>query len=328
VDDAALLTLAATQHGLVGDAQAVKLGFSASMIRRRIRSGEWSRPLPRVLRCVGAPDSGRQAAMAAAIWAGPEAVVSHATAGVLWGLDGITTRRVHVTIPLCHNLRSPLVTVHRTSTFDPSEHTLIHDIPVTGVTRTLIDVAGSLPRDALELAIEDAFRRRLTSPDQLRRRFVELAGNGRSGSGVLRELLDSRGDAAPTGSALEVELERLLVRGGLPRPVRQHAITHSGRTIHVDLAYPDRRLAIELDSLRWHTGRAKLDNDAERRNLLHSADWALVTVTHTMVKQRARATVATVAAAYADRAHLRCTGTATGWPENANEGEGGAIGRR
>jgi len=267
VDDAALLTLAATQHGLVNDGQAHELGYSARTVRRRVESGEWQRPLPRVLRCAGAPDSGRQAAMAAVLWAGPDAVVSHATAGVLWGLDGIMTRRVHVTIPQCQNLKSPLVKVHRTSTFDPCEHTLIHGIAVTSVVRTLIDVAGSLTRDSLELAIEDAFRRRLTSPDLLRRRFVELAGTGRSGSGALRELLDSRGDAVSTGSALEVELERLLVRGGLPRPARQHAITHSGRTIHVDLAYPDRRLAIEFDSFRWHTGRAKLDNDADRAHV-------------------------------------------------------------
>jgi very-short-patch-repair endonuclease len=65
-------------------------------------------------------------------------------------------------------------------------------------------------------------------------------------------------------------------------------VTHARRTIYVDFAYPDARLAIEFDSLRWHTGRTKLDNDAERRNLLQAAGWNLFTVTATMFRSPTR----------------------------------------
>ena len=70
MDDAELLALAARQHGVVSDAQALGLGYSGQAIRRRVKNGEWQRLLPRVVRCTGAPDSGRQSAMAAYLWAG------------------------------------------------------------------------------------------------------------------------------------------------------------------------------------------------------------------------------------------------------------------
>jgi very-short-patch-repair endonuclease len=302
MDHADLLSLAARQHGVVSDAQALALGYSAQAIRRRVRSGAWQRVLPGVIRCSGAPDSGRQAAMAAYLWAGREAVISHATAGVLWGLDAVATRRIEVTLPVGSNLRSRLVVVHRTVDLPSSDRAMLHGMAVTTVTRNLIDLAGTLSPHQLELAVEDAFRRRLTSPRRLSSRLGELEGSGRPGTGRLRALLDRRGTGPASGSPAETKLERLLVQHGLPRPARQHAITHGSRTIHVDLAYPDRRLAIEFDSLRWHTGRAKLDNDAERRNLLRAANWALITVTYTMLGERSSQLIAAVEAAYEELA--------------------------
>ena len=298
MDDAELLALAARQYGVVSDAQAAALGYSAQSIRRRLRNGSWTRPLPGVIQCTGAPESGRQAAMAACLWAPPGAVISHATAGVLWHLDGLTTTRVELTLTDRLDRRSPLVTVHRTLDLAASDRTILNGIPITSVTRTLIDLSAPLKPHDLEIAVEDALRRRLTSTSRLSARLAELEGSGRPGTGRLRALLDRRGTNATAGSAQEIALERLLVRRGLPRPVRQHPIGHGGRTIYVDLAYPDRRLAIEFDSLRWHSGRAKLDNDAERRNLLRAAGWQLVTVTFTMLHDDPERVVATVATAY------------------------------
>ena len=141
-------------------------------------------------------------------------------------------------------------------------------------------------------------------------------------------LLDARGPCAPTGSAAEIELERLLVGGGLPRPDRQVAVSHGGRTIYVDFAYPDRRLAIEFDSLRWHSGRARLDNDAERRNLLQAAGWELVAVTFTMVLDDPARTVAVVRRRTTLGPRLGKDGQAAG-RKSANLGsEGVAVSRR
>jgi very-short-patch-repair endonuclease len=199
-----------------------------------------------------------------------------------------------------------VIAVHRTTEMPAIDREIVHGIAVTSVTRTLIDLAGFLPLDLLELSIEDAFHRGLTSPLRLEQRLERLAGQGRTGSGRLRALLTERrsapGPVAATGSAPEVRLERSLVRNGLPRPIRQYRITHEGQTIRVDLAYPEQRLAIEFDSLRWHTGRTKIDSDAERRNLLRAAGWHLVTITATMLRDGGRNAVDTVATAYIDPA--------------------------
>jgi very-short-patch-repair endonuclease len=257
------------------------------------------------------------------LWAGPDARISHAAAAVLWDLDGVTTRRLELTVANDRRPRSPMVTVHRSRTLADGDDVLRHGIPVTSIERTLIDVAGSLPTRSLELAVEDALRRRLTNPTRLQRRLEPLEWRGRSGPGRLHALLEARDGQAVTGSAAEVRLAQLLVNGGLPAPVRQHAVTHAGHTIRVDLAYPDRRLAIEFDSLRWHTGRAKLDNDAERRNLLRAAGWEQVTITFTMLNDRPERAFRVVAAAYEDRAGICWTNADKGWPEMSNKpGEG------
>jgi very-short-patch-repair endonuclease len=67
---------------------------------------------------------------------------------------------------------------------------------------------------------------------------------------------------------------RGLVTRGLPLPVRQHEIRVNGRLLaRVDLAYPEHRLAIELDSFRWHAGRRPFQSDRVRRNRIEPAGW-------------------------------------------------------
>ena len=62
----------------------------------------------------------------------------------------------------------------------------------------------------------------------------------------------------------------LLVESGLDRPVMEHRVYGVNGTFiaQVDLAYPDCRVAIELDSKRWHLNRVSFDEDPERRNRL------------------------------------------------------------
>ncbi len=283
-DHTALLALAATQHGLVTDDQAHKAGYTIRMVRRRVATGVWERLLPGVLRFPGPPTSGRQAATAAALWGGPEALVSHSTAAVLWGLDGVETSRVAITVPGSIHPRHPAVVIHRATELLPADRDRIDAIPVTSALRTLVDVANELPSDALELAVEDAMRRGLVTRGQLRWRIEQFGQRGRRGTSKLSRLLDERANDRASDSAAEVRLQRFLVRSGLPRPRRQHPVTHDGTTIHVDLAYPELRIAIEFDSVRWHSGRSRIDRDAQRKNLLRAAGWDTVHVTHTMMR--------------------------------------------
>ena len=73
----------------------------------------------------------------------------------------------------------------------------------------------------------------------------------------------------------------LLVEAGLDRPVMEHRICdQTGDLVaQVDLAYPNRRLAIELDSKQWHLNSVSFERDPRRRNALMVVGWTVLTFT-------------------------------------------------
>ncbi len=79
----------------------------------------------------------------------------------------------------------------------------------------------------------------------------------------------------PADSDLETRVLRALVTAGQPVPPQQ--LTLGKRKFHLDLAYPDARVGIELDG--WAALRRvhRLHHDIERDALLASAGWL---VTH------------------------------------------------
>ena len=67
----------------------------------------------------------------------------------------------------------------------------------------------------------------------------------------------------------------------------------------VDLAYPSRRPAIELDSIRWHHNSESFVNDRRRRNRLQAIGWDVLNFTWGDYSERPRELCAVVAKAYA-----------------------------
>src|SRR6202011_3908496 len=186
--------------------------------------------------------SSRQSAMAAALWAGEGAVISHGAAGVLWQIEGVRARNVELWVPSPRNPRSELVTVHRGMRVDRADRTELGPIPITTPIRTLIDLAGRLEDDRLLAAMESVFRRQLGTADRLASRLAALRNSGRPGAGRLERLLAERGDGRPLESALEGKVWSLLSRSSVPQPARQHWVTTSGGRYRLDFAWPDRKL--------------------------------------------------------------------------------------
>jgi very-short-patch-repair endonuclease len=271
--------VAGGQFGVISRTQALAAGLTSAAISRRVREGLWERQLPNVYRIVGAPESGRQAALAGALWAGAGALVSHATAGVLWGIEGIRARRVEVWVPSERRPRSVSVVVHRGSRLDRADRTRLGPIPITTPIRTLVDLAGRLEDDRLLAAMEDVFRRKLGTPQSLRARLRALRGSGRAGGGRLERLLDGRGDGRPLESRLEARLWILLERSGVPLPSRQHWIVVSGGRYRLDFAWPDLRVGLEGDSWKHHGGREAFGKDRARYAELAASGWRVLSIT-------------------------------------------------
>ena len=170
---------AARQYGVISRAQALHAGMSARTVQRRVSDGTWEALFPHVYRLPGTPRTGRQRAMAASLWGGPESAISHTTAGRLLRLDGLEAESLHLTVPRAAWLRTDRAVLHRVSRRSADRPSRVDGIPCTSATRTLIDCAAMLGDEALEVAFESARRMGLTSPRALAQRAEALCGSGK-----------------------------------------------------------------------------------------------------------------------------------------------------
>ena len=290
--DVQLNRLVAGQYSLANRKQALELGMTSRQLHDRLESGLLVPVHQGVYRLSGAAQSTEQALLAACMAAGSGAVASHRSAAALWALRGVEADTPEVT---CLGTRRPElrgVLVHRTDRLDRIDASRRLRIPVTTPARTLLDLGAVAPALVVEAALEDALMRRLVSFALLTATLERLGGPGRNGAGVLRALVEERDPAtAPTQSALEDALVRVLRRGGLPEPVRQHEVGG----VRLDIAYPDVRLGIEADSRIWHGGRVDVQRNSDKANLLLARGWRVLHFTTADIRRRAAYVVDSVA---------------------------------
>ncbi|MHB8511593.1 MAG: type IV toxin-antitoxin system AbiEi family antitoxin domain-containing protein [Actinomycetota bacterium] len=271
-----LATLSSTQHSVFSRGQAMSLGMTRNMIQHRLRAGRWEQVTRDVFRLAGAPPSWFQSLMTACLAWGDLAVVSHRAAAALWELAGFAARLVEITVPAALRRSAPGI-VHRNA-LTAAETTRHRGIPVTRPARTLIDLASVTDRSLLEVALDDALRRRLVSLPQMR--WMIERTEARRGARVMRSLLDERKGSAISESPLETRFLRLILEAGLPRPVSQYEVMLSnGRRARIDFAYPEHLVAIETDGYRWHSSRDDWETGLARRNELTLLGWQVIHVT-------------------------------------------------
>ncbi len=296
-----LRRLAAGQFGVFSFAQAIDAGLSPAGITRRLDAGSLERLLPRVYRVAGVPSTGPQEAMAAALWAGSGAVVSHGTAGLLWSIPGVRGPKVELWVPAPRSPRSNVVRVHRGDRVDRADRTRLGPIPITTPVRTLIDVSGRLEDDRLLAAMEAVFRLGLGTPQRLAARLDALRASGRPGTGRLYRLLVER-DVQPSESALEARVWLLLRRSELPRPIRQHEVSTPGGRYRLDFAWPERKLALECDGWEHHGTRVAFGKDRARLSEMTSGGWRVLVVTWDVATREPSRVLRWVVTALADAA--------------------------
>lgn len=286
--------LARRQHGVVSRRQLLALKLSRRQVERRIESGSLVVVHRGVYRVVGAERSFDQDAMAACLATG--GIASHRCAAALWGLRGCEPGVIEVTVVGRRHPEVPGVIAHSAAALARVDRTHRRAIPVTAPARTLLDLAAVSESAKVESALEDGVHRGLVSQGWAERTLQRAGGRGRAGTAALRGLLAERAPGqAATESVLEDEIVRLLRHAGLPPPVRQFEIAvPGGKSVRIDLAYPEARLAIEAQSMAWHAGRADLQRDCDKQNLLARLGWRLLTFTWQDARTRPTSLVATV----------------------------------
>lgn len=198
--------------------------------------------------------------MAATLACGPQALLSHRSAAVLWGILREWGGPVEVVVPADLSRRRPGVRVHRRRAHEAPGRREIDEIPVTHPVATLVDLATCISTGQLEAAINEADHLDLVDPEQLLVAIDSLSR--RSGVGRLRALLE-----VPTTTLTSTRLERRflpLVRAtGLPLPQTQ--VWRGGH--RVDFYWPNLGLVVETDSLRYHRTAFKQASDKRRDNV-------------------------------------------------------------
>jgi hypothetical protein len=270
------------QHGLISYWQARECGLSRQAIGRRSHRGRLIRVLPSIYRLAGVPESFPQKAMGAQLWVGGRCAVSHLTAAHLLGLWKPQPDYVEISTLKARQTRLRGIVVHEIQRLPPDDIDLVSGIKTTTAERTLLDLASRLSAPALERAIDEAIYQRLTSLDRLWHELDQSGGPGKAGTSALRSVLRRRVPQESAGeSPLETKLIRLLALHGFPPGIPQYEIRDGGRFVaRVDLAYPDKKLAIEADGYRYHSNSFDWHRDQVRFNSLVTVNWRLLRFTN------------------------------------------------
>lgn len=271
---------------MLSRSQALRLGITPQTLRAQVSAGRWRRVLHRVYATFTGPLLRPARLMAALLYAGPPAVLSHTSAAEEWRMiDVLPDGPTHVTVPYGHNAVShpPAVYLHRSRAF---AHIVAVDgaQPRTSRADTIIDLATSEPTDveAKRLMVSLLSGTPVSVHAVAQQLVLRPAFRYRAALNAAVELV--RGGSL---SALEAEYTvRVESAHGLPAALRQVPFEVDGRVLWEDVAYDSAGipLTVRLDGRTYHATPGIAFRDRRRDNAAELASrsrlvygWAEVT---------------------------------------------------
>jgi very-short-patch-repair endonuclease len=231
----------------------------------------------------------------------PGGVLSHRDAAGLHGIRPANHTKVDVTTTT-RAADHPGIKVHRTRVLDAQDVITLAGIRATTLARTLVDLAGTVPRDHLASALRSAEDRRALDVAAVRASMARTKGRRGPGHRALRETLAELEALATTltRSSLEDAFLRLIDRSGLKRPATN--VDVNGH--EVDAFWSEARLVVELDGWAFHNSYEAFQRDRARTAELMRAGYQVVRFTHYDVVHRPTWVAETLASLTAARATM------------------------
>ncbi|HXR31328.1 MAG TPA: DUF559 domain-containing protein [Solirubrobacterales bacterium] len=260
--------------------QLLALGFNAREIEHRVARGRLHLVM-RGVYAVGWPRLTRERRwMAAVLACGDGAVLSHRSAAALSKIANEGRGQIDVSVRRRTRLRRPGIRVRARHSLREADVSCRDGIPVTGIVRTLIDVATELNPMATERAVNEADKLDLVDPEALRSALEDYERE--PGVRPLRTILDAR-TFRLSDSDLEILFRPIAAGAGLPPPITKQVVNG----FQVDFFFPGLGLVVETDGLRYHRTPSAQARDARRDRAHLLAGMTPLRFTHYEVKYEA-----------------------------------------
>jgi hypothetical protein len=268
--------------------QLQELGLAPRAVHRRAESGRLYRLYPTVYSTTPPallPPKARW--LAAVLACRPDAYLSHRSAAALWSLQTTLRALIDVTTAAGRGRGLKGIDAHRATTLTPADVDTVDGIPCTSVARTVLDLAGVVPRRRVERAIDQSDELGifdLRAFDDVLERNPTLRG-----ASVVQAVLAGYQRAEAHFSTLtENDFEEaffaLCDGAGFPRPeVQQYITLPSGDAIRADFLWRELRVVVETDGSFGHKTPYARDRDARRDLLLTEAGCYPVRLTWPMI---------------------------------------------
>jgi REase_MTES_1575 len=232
--------------------------------------------------------------------------LSHSSALSAHGILDHEVTRLNVTVPADRRVRtSRWLRVHRTR--NPVAVRSARGLPTTTIARALVDTWGDAHRSAAARGFGGVARgavlratrgRRVTVPDLATELALRPELPGRA---ALVELLGLITDGAQ--SELEIfAVRHVLHVPGLPPFVQQHRILLPDGPVLLDAAWPEVKLAIELDGAAFHGSREARERDLRRDAALAAQGWLVLRFSYRQLTEHPERCRAQILAVYRSRA--------------------------
>lgn len=253
--------LAGHQAGRVAWWQLTAVGVDAKTIGRLVAGGYLTHVRPRVYAVGHSAPSVEADLWTAVLYAGPGAMLSHATA--LWwrGLIDKQPCLLQVTTPRrCRSQRGIRVYGRRAH-----DRVLHKGLPTTSVEQALLDYATVASLERVRYALANADYHKVLDVAALQ----VIAGNGRAGSTKLRKALEGHEPKlARTRSPLERLFLPLCETYGVPLPDDVNVLVAG---VLVDAVWWQQKLVVELDGKDNHSSWAQIQRDRSNEMRVRSA---------------------------------------------------------
>jgi hypothetical protein len=255
--------LATRQHGVVATWQLAALGYGRNAVAKAAMVGRLHR-VHRGVYVVGQRGITWHGRCMAAVLASYPSVASHLSAAWIWGLLRSRPETIHLTSRRTRRAKRTFVT--HTADLARADMTRRDGIPVTSLSRTILDVAvTSRPRTVrrhLQVANDEKLLDLREMEDLLRRT------KGHRGQTKVRAALELYEEQPPfTRSGLEERFLEVMREAGLPEPSMNAFV----EGFEIDAWWEAERFGVELDVYETHGSRLSFEEDRERDDaLLHA----------------------------------------------------------